>query len=1186
VHLKSLILKGFKSFADKSAMVLEPGVTVVVGPNGSGKSNISDAVLWVLGEQSAKSLRGQAMEDVIFAGSSARQAVGVAEVDLVLDNSDGTLPLEFTEVTVTRRMYRNGESEYLLNNAPTRLMDIQDLLHDSGLGRDTHSIISQGKIDEVLNSRAEDRRSLIEEAAGVLKHKKRKERALRKLAGMDAHLGRARDITVEIDRQLRPLQRQASKAQQHSELVGDLREIELQLAVDDLKRLQETWQDFGKLEKEADADIDLSRYRLAEKERDLAKFQSLLEEKGLFVGDLSEQRRRMQSILERLDAGLLLLEEKGKNLIGKLSELRQKLHQSETRSAQRTGELERLSAERVETDGRLKALYQQLGELRKTAETVRKARTAADDELARITLDIRRTRKRLEDDRADAVKAEQALSALRLEEELLAERVVQIREQRQASQSTLSARRTRLETLAGQLSHARREMALADSDVDKRVRVLESRRRDLDGRRERLTDARAEARGLEEVDRAFASAAPALAWALAQERSLPGLVGPIAEAVQAPEHYEALVERLLGADLFGLLVDDTSSAAQVAEALQSHTQGEISIVPVSGVRSGSKGSPKHGERLIDSLTCSDGMRGAIEALLGDVYVVDDIRAAFEASAADSTGARFATSDGAVVWPNGKLTLGTQVSDTEGVLARKRRINELKDEIVAFTAAVGEAEAASAEAEEALAAAQQDALELSQKIATLNGEHDSMLEDVGRLEQQLTSLDAEAGTVDQRVLNIQERTAKDQPQVAHLKARIESDTAELEALEEAAAVSREQRDLRFREEGAATERLGTCQVGIATVSEREVHLKRQVTTITTELQELGATVAMARDAEIALELLRERIQPIHDLYVVLQERAEHWAGKLKDRARFEQADSESLRGTIQNAQEAVREIQAEIDAKTSSATDVRVERGQLEVQVNQAVRKIVEELGMPLETALEAERITDRSAAEDRAHRLRKQISNLGPVNPIAVEEFESLAQRKEFMAAQIEDLDSSRRALQKVIAAIDRKMRDRFLETFEDVDRAFQEIFGMLFPGGTAQLRLTEPDDPDLTGVEIVAQPRGKKLAKMSLMSGGEKSLTALALLFAVYRTRPCPFYILDEVEAALDDTNLRRFVAFADSMRSQTQFIVVTHQRRTMEMADVLYGVSMQADGVSKVVSQKLDRHSVEKAPDEHAVV
>ena len=1175
MHLKSLTFKGFKSFADKSAMQLEPGVTVVVGPNGSGKSNISDAVLWVLGEQSAKTLRGQAMEDVIFAGSSARQPVGVAEVDLVLDNADSTLPLEFTEVTITRRMYRSGESEYLINNTPARLMDVQDLLHDSGLGRDTHSIISQGRLDEVLNSRPEDRRGLIEEAAGILKHKKRKERALRKLTGMDAHLERARDIASEIDRQLRPLQRQATKAAEHAGFVTELRDIELGLAVDDLRTLQGAWDELSKREKEADADVDLSRYRLAEKERELAKFQSLLEEKGLFVGDLSEQRRRMQSILERLDAGLLLLEEKGKNLVEKLSELRQKLHQAETRAATRGGELESLSSQRGETDARLKALYGQLNEVRREAEAVRKARIAADEDLSRINAEIRRSRKQLEDDRAEAAKAEQALNAFRLEEELLGQRAEQIREQRQQAAATLSARRTRLEALEAQLTRVRREISLADSDVDKRVRVLDSRRRTLDGLRDRLSEARAEARGLEEVDRAFASASPALAWALAQERALPGLVGPVAEAVHAPEEYEVLVERLLGADLFGLLVADSQTAAGVAAHLREHSEGEIALIPVDGARSRMRGAPAVGSRLLDELTCDEAVRSAIEALLGDVYVVESIESALDASAVDESGARFATADGAVVWPNGKLTIGTQVSDTDGVLARKRRLAELGDDIGALSASVGQAESETADAEEALAAAQQDALELSQKIAALTGEHDSMLEEVGRLEQQLTGFESETEGVDKRIADIRERTAKDRPTAAQIAERISATTAELERLEEASVLSREQRDARFREESAVSERVSSCQVEIATVSEREVHLKRQVNTIVAELRELEQTVRSSRETEGALELLRQRIQPVHDLYGVLQERAEHWALKLKDRARFEQADSESLRETIQDAQTAVRDVQAEIEEKSAAVTDVRVEKGQLEVQVNQAVRRIVEDLGIPLEMALGAPELDDRTATEDRAHRLRKQIANLGPVNPIAMEEFESLRNRRDFMTSQIEDLDSSRRALQKVVAAIDRKMRDRFLETFEQVDRSFQEIFGVLFPGGTAQLQLTEPDDPDVTGVEVIAQPRGKKLAKMSLMSGGEKSLTALALLFSVYRTRPCPFYILDEVEAALDDTNLRRFVAFVDSMRTQTQFIVVTHQRRTMEMADVLYGVSMQADGVSKVVSQKLDRNA-----------
>ena len=362
MYLKSLVLKGFKSFADRSVLKLEPGMTVVVGPNGSGKSNISDAVLWVLGEQSAKQLRGQAMEDVIFAGSSARQAVGLAEVDLVLDNSDGTLPLDFNEVAITRRMYRSGESEYLINGSPARLMDVQDILNDSGLGRDTHSIISQGSLQNVLRARPEDRRVLIEEAAGILKHKKRKERSGRKLKNMDAELQRVYDVAHEIDRQLKPLERQASRARQHEQLSAELREVELTLAVDDLRKLQQEWGETEKGEKEADAAVELVKFRLDEKSKELEKYQRLLEEKGLFVGDLAEQRRRCQTVMERLDAGMLLLEEKGRNMVTRLSELRQTIHRSDARRDEVIGLLDSYEEERRDTVAKRDKLVSQLEE--------------------------------------------------------------------------------------------------------------------------------------------------------------------------------------------------------------------------------------------------------------------------------------------------------------------------------------------------------------------------------------------------------------------------------------------------------------------------------------------------------------------------------------------------------------------------------------------------------------------------------------------------------------------------------------------------------------------------------------------------------------------------------------------------------------------------------------------------------
>ncbi len=1189
MYLKSLILKGFKSFADKTALSLEPGVTVIVGPNGSGKSNISDAVLWVLGEQSAKSLRGQAMEDVIFAGSSARRPVGVAEVDMVLDNSDGALPVEFSEVTITRRMYRNGESEYLINQTPCRLMDVQELLHDTGLGRDTNSVISQGRLDEILNSRPEDRRTLIEEAAGVLKHKKRKERSLRKLAGMDAHIERARDIVAEIDRQLRPLQRQAARAAQHAQMREELSTLETALAVDELRRLQSEWDALAERENEQEARIELLRQSLAEKERELSDFQTLLEEKGLFVGDISEQRRRLLSVLERINSGLLLLEEKGKHLVARLSELRAKLYQAQTRATARKVELERLAQDRAETDATLKAHYGQLAQLRREAENSKKERLNADGALAEVTGEIRRTRKDLDDKRTELATLEQQLSSFSAETDMLVEHAHGLREQHARVASTLSSRRAHLAQLDIDLAQVRKERALADRDVDKRVRVLESRRKDLSSVRDHLAKACAEVRALEEIDRAFESASPALAWALAHERELPELVGPFAERISVPEEYERLLEHLLGTDLFAILVRDTDDALTIADAAASQAEGELCLIPLDAPAPPERLPATSGTRLLDLLDCDTALLPAVEALLGDVYVVDSLPEALSALRTDRTGARFATPAGAIAWPGGKVTLGrVMATDGAGVLARKRSLTELEDQVAALNVAVGDHEAATSSAEEALAAAQLDALELGQKLAQLAGENDSLREEIGRLEAALTSLDSETERIDKRILEIEQRAEKEIPAAEDLRKGIEDAQAALSELEERAAVAQEQRDALFNEETAINERLSACQVDIATISEREVHLKRQVTTISSELAELEDTVRHSRETEAALEVLRERLQPLHDLYSALLERAEHWAVKLKDRARFEQADSESLRGTIREAQDAVRAIQAQIDDQSSLMSDTRVDKGQLEIQVKSAVARIVDEYGMPLERALEQEPLETRTSAEDRAHALRKRLENLGPVNPVAMQEYEALKARRDFMTEQVEDLLASRRALNKVVAAIDRKIRDRFLETFEQVNGHFQEVFAVLFPGGHSSLELTEPDDPETTGVEVTAQPRGKKLSKMTLMSGGEKSLTALALLFAVYRTRLCPFHLLDEVEAALDDSNLRRFIALTNTMRAHTQFIIVTHQRRTMEMADVLYGVSMHADGVSKVVSQRLDQVELtsQEPADGHALV
>lgn len=1172
MYLKSLVLKGFKSFADRAVLSLEPGMTVVVGPNGSGKSNISDAVLWVLGEQSAKQLRGQAMEDVIFAGSSARQAVGLAEVDLVLDNSDGTLPLDFDEVVVTRRMYRSGESEYLINGSPSRLMDVLDILNDSGLGRDTHSIISQGSLQNVLRARPEDRRLLIEEAAGILKHKKRKERSARKLKNMDGELQRVHDIAGEIDRQLKPLERQANRARQHEQLTEELKSVELSLAVDDLRRLQDSWRETERLEKEADSLVELARFRTDEKKRELEKYQQLLEEKGLFAGDIAEQRRRCQTVLERLDSGMLLLEEKGRNMVTRLSELRQAVHRSEASRIDVSSRLETYEAEHRDTVAQLDELTAQLERKQADADEIHGLHEQAERELAEVNVEARACEREFDECTLAELKATESLSTADVEDGLLANRIAQIESAQVSTQATLAARRTRLEDLEEQLAQLQADSLAAKSDIDSRVRIHDDCRARLEEKRDQLSSLRAEIKGLEHVDRALDESRPLLAWAM--ERQDGNIVSPVSELFSAPPALERLVEHLLGSDIFGLMTKDAHASADLVDRLLKAelSGGELSLISVGGAPI-ERSRAKAGTRLLDEVTFAPEHERVAELLLGDVYVLDSAVEAIEAAAADATGARFVTRDGVVAWPNGKVTIGTQVTDTEGVLSRKRRLRELQAQEPAVIKAIGDGERDVDQALNNLRIAQADDFELSQSIAQVSGETDSLREEVGRLEQTITGQLQEKGQIQERRARIAEDTAASRAKVEELAARKDELAAHKAELDERVAAARDKSAaLATREEGFTRE-ISTIRVDLATVRERERHLGKQIRSLGDEIAQLEETLKVSHETESNLEILRLRVEPLYEVFTNLREGVQEKAEVLRDRAQIEQAGQGDLRDTIDKAREAVDAEQAKLDEANEKLTQVRIEKSKLEVKVEAAIAVITETHGVLLDIALALDPPENRDEEERHAESLRRKLGNLGSVNPVAVEEYRKLRERREFISVQLEDLEAAAKALQRIVAAIDRKMRNRFIDTFEQVNANFEEVFAQLFPGGNGHLELTDPDNPEETGVEVYAQPRGKKVRKQTLLSGGEQSLVALALLFAVYRVRRTPFYILDEVEAALDDTNLRRLLSYLDSIRSSTQFIIISHQRRTMEMADLLYGVSMRSDGVSKLVSQKLDQ-------------
>ena len=1134
MYLKSLTLKGFKSFADRAQMSFEPGLTVIVGPNGSGKSNISDAILWVLGEQSAKQLRGQAMEDVIFSGSSARQPVGVAEVTLVLDNSDHVLPVDFEEVAVTRRMYRSGESEYLINSSPCRLMDIQDILHDSGLGKDTHSIISQGKLDSILQSRPEERRSLIEEAAGISKHKRRRERAARKIASMDEHLTRARDINREIRRQLKPLERQVDRARKHRELTARARELTQILAVDELRGLQAAWTDLEGRAKEGDAALELARYRLGEKRRELEKLQVMLEEKGLFVGDLGEQRRHMQDVVGRIGSDMRLLEEKGRNMVARLSEMRGTLSGSEHQRRRAAAELEDVNRQLDEVRAAAEVARADVAALGPAADELHARRVELDDTISELTRERREAQRRADDAALEYVKAKEAVSNAEVEDSMYASRLEQIEDQAAEVRASLESRRGRAEELEAELADARDRREEARESIAAAQSALDDRRaRESDARR-RHSEATSELAGLRRLDERMAGASElvsSVARGLAD-----AVLARAGDLIEAPRELEGLVEGLLSSDIDALVLEGRDDVARAGRAAlgERGAGGEVALVP--------RDAP---------LADQPGEALDAPAVPGTVYVTPE-------------GARVAA---------GSVRVGAAGDAAAGALERKRQIRELEEAEPELAAVLAHASELVTEATAALAQARSADGDVAGEIARLEGERRSLLAEIGRLEQGLSQSLAEQAQIERRRAQAAAAVEEVRPRLEQLAA--ERDGARVRAEELSRRIEDASDDIERlrREDSEASGKLADAKVRAAQAAERQRSLEARAPELARRLEGIDRRIRATRQASRSLEVLRLRVDPLHDRYLALSERAMDWAARLRDQASIEEADSASLKKTIAAARAEVDAAKAEVDAATAALSDLKVERGRLEVQVENAIGAITADGTTVLEEALALPAPDDRAAAERELADLARQINNLGPVNQVAFEEYERLRTRADYIAAQLSDLEAARSALTKITAAIDRKMRRQFLATFEKVDANFREVFGMLFPGGQAHLEMTDPEHPSETGIEVVAQPRGKRIAKMTLMSGGEKSLTALALLFAVYRTRTVPFYVLDEVEAALDDSNLGKLIGAIDYLRRTTQLIVISHQRRTMEDADVLYGVSMQADGVSRVVSQRLDR-------------
>ncbi|WP_250399849.1 chromosome segregation protein SMC [Streptomyces cellostaticus] len=1192
MHLKALTLRGFKSFASATTLRFEPGITCVVGPNGSGKSNVVDALSWVMGEQGAKSLRGGKMEDVIFAGTTGRPPLGRAEVSLTVDNSDGALPIEYAEVTITRIMFRNGGSEYQINGDTCRLLDIQDLLSDSGIGREMHVIVGQGQLDSVLHADPAGRRAFIEEAAGVLKHRKRKEKALRKLDAMQANLARVQDLTDELRRQLKPLGRQAAVARRAAVIQADLRDARLRLLADDLVRLREA------LRSEI-ADEAALKERKESAERELRKAlqrESLLEDE---VRRLAPRLRRAQQtwyelsqLAERVRGTVSLADARVKSATSAPPEERrgrdpEDMEREASRIREQEAELEAAleAAQRAldDTVAHRAELERELAVEERRLKDVARAIADRREGLARLSGQVNAARSR-------AASAQAEIDRLAAGRDEAQERAFRAQEEYEALKAEVDGLDADDADLAERHETARRALAEAESaltEAREAATAAERRRAATQARHEAL------ALGLRRKDGS--------GLLLGARDRISGVLGPAAELLDVAPGHEVALAAALGAAADAVAVTSPASAAEAIRLLRKQDGGRAALLltgagePSDG-GPGAPGAPGDGRRA-GLLHAADLVRGpaalmpAVRRLLRGTVVVSTLEDAEDLVRAhpgltavtaegDLLGAHFA--HGGSAGAPSLLEVQASVDEAAAELAELAvRCEELSE---AQRTAAGRRSEAAALVEE-----------LGERRRAADREKSAVAQQLGRLAGQARGAAGEA-----------ERSAS---AAARAQEALDKAVQEAEELAERLAVAEE---MPVDEEPDASVRDRLAADG-ANARQTEMEARLQVRTheervkgLAGRADSLDRAARAEREARARAEQRRARLR--HEAAVAqavasgarqLLAHVEVSLGRAEEERTAAEAAKARREQDLAAARNAGRDLKSELDKLTDSVHRGEVLGAEKRLRIEQLETKALEELGVepaglvaeygphqlvPPSLPAEGEELPEdpehprnrprpfaRAEQEKRLKAAERAYQQLGKVNPLALEEFAALEERHKFLSEQLEDLKKTRADLLQVVREVDERVEQVFTEAYRDTAREFEGVFGRLFPGGEGRLVLTDPDNMLTTGVDVEARPPGKKVKRLSLLSGGERSLTAVALLVSIFKARPSPFYVMDEVEAALDDTNLQRLIRIMQELQESSQLIVITHQKRTMEVADALYGVSMQGDGVSKVISQRL---------------
>ncbi|MDO5677726.1 MAG: chromosome segregation protein SMC [Propionibacteriaceae bacterium] len=1192
MYLKKLTLRGFKSFASATTLVFEPGITCVVGPNGSGKSNVVDALSWVMGEQGAKTLRGGKMEDVIFAGTAKRAPLGRAEVELTIDNTDGALPIEYAEVTITRTMFRSGGSEYAINGTPARLLDVQELLSDSGIGREMHVIVGQGQLDAILQATPESRRGFIEEAAGVLKHRKRKEKALRKLESTNANLERLQDLVGELSRQLKPLGRQAQAARKAAVIQAELRDAKARLLADDLSAAQTKLKE--ELADEAAAEAAKARaeqavveaqtaeeaaerrLRAAAAEFDAAQGQwyelAGLRERVTTTISISAERMRAGENQPTLDVGGRdpeALEAEAADVRVKEQGLRREAEAANTAltdaTLRRGGAEQEHSAAEQAYSAALRAIADRregLARLTGRVNSIKSRLEASDEEIARLDARRGEALARAEDAASKYHQTESSLAGLGASEhdldadyeraagalEALEERAAGLREQEADVAKRRAALNARVEALR-----------LLTQRKDGSADLLEAGRDDVVGR---LSD-------LLTVEHGWEAAVSAALRGLAEAVVVQGLDGALAASHYLAEHDLGRAPLIVA----GSLVEPGAPTTSVPEK-----------------RPATKLPDAHeGRALLSLIQAPAGLLPALNNLLGDTVAVETPEEA--ARLVGEQPQLLAVTKSGDLFSSWLVEGGTAAAPS--LLEVQAELSEAEDALVAAGHESDRLKFAADELEEQLERARQDETDALAALHDSDAQLAAVADQLGAFRQSQASAMKEAERLADAIETARASRIRDEEQLAELTARLEAASTE----EDVAEPDPAERDEKAAEARRARQAEMDARLALRSIEEQIKAIAGRAESLMRAAQHERQSRAKARQRAEHLRREGEVAKVVHEAALILAERVEttrQRAAAQRDAA--DQARREAESGTTQ-ARHASKAASQRLDEIIRGAHRDEMVRIEHRMRIEQLEDRALTELGLepeqlvteygpnqlvPVITRPDGTALTeddeqpepipyDRDQQTSRLRAAERNLAVLGRVNPLALEEFDAMTARHQFLAEQLDDLRQTRSDLIDIVAEVDKRVQEVFEAAYRDVEESFKGVFARLFPGGEGKLILTDPGNWLTTGVDVEARPAGKQVKRLSLLSGGERSLVAVAFLVSLFIARPSPFYILDEVEAALDDANLGRLLGIYEELRASSQLIVITHQKRTMEIADSLYGVTMRGDGISTVVSQRL---------------